>query len=501
MQVKGKGSGARSLDWLLRKTERNVTLGMDDIRKGNELELTVEKLTFGGKAMARLNGFVVFIDQAVPGQKVRARITRKKRQYAEALAVEVLSQSPLYVEPFCRHFGVCGGCRWQNLPYEEQLRWKREHVLECLTHLAGVKEAMAEATVASPQSQYYRNKMEYTFSSRRWLSPEEIAATDVQYSRSFALGLHARGGFNKVFNLDECYLESPQSVEILRQARQWCQNSGLSAYNTLDHQGFWRFLVIREGKRTAQTLLHLVTAAHAQQDMMVDGLAQHLLERFPQITTIVHSVSRKKAQVAVGDVSRVVMGPGFIEEVLGSRRFQISAHSFFQTNPLAAEKLYESIARLAELSGRETVWDLYCGTGSIALFIASQVQRVVGFEVVEEAVADAYKNCQLNGVDNCVFRAGDLKDSIKEARKLALLGPAPEVVVTDPPRSGMHPKVVQALRELAPKRIIAVSCNPSTLARDLGFFLDQYEIRHIQPFDLFPHTPHIECVVKLDKKA
>lgn len=474
---------------------------MEEIRKGNELDLTVEKLTFGGKAMARVNGFVVFIEQAVPGQKLRVRITRKKRQYAEAQTVAVLSQSPLHVEPFCRHFGICGGCRWQNLPYEEQLHWKRTHVLECLAHLEGVQEALAESTVASPQTQYYRNKMEFTFSSRRWLSPQEIAATEVRYSRSFALGLHARGAFNKVFNLDECYLESPQSVAILRETRQWCRDSGLAAYNTLDHQGFWRFLVIREGKRTAQTLLHIITAGHAEQDKVVDDLAQHLLDRFPQITTIVHSVSRKKAQVAVGDASRVVMGPGFIEEIVGNLRFQISAHSFFQTNPQAAEKLYESIAGLAELSGRETVWDLYCGTGSIAIGLAARVQRVVGFEVVEEAVVDAYRNCQVNGIENCFFRTGDLKDSIKEARTRTSLGPPPEVVVTDPPRSGMHPRVVQAIQELAPKRIIAVSCNPSTLARDLNFFLDQYEIRDIQPFDLFPHTPHIECVVKLDRKT
>lgn len=477
-----------------------MTIKMQDIRKGSELELTVEKLSFGGKAIARINGFVVFVDHALPGQQLRVRITRKKRQYAEAQVVAVLAQAPEFVEPFCMHFGVCGGCQWQDLPYAQQLYWKRLHVLECLTHLAGVGEAMVEATLPSPQTQYYRNKMEFTFSDRRWLSPQEIAAKDVQYSKSFALGLHARGAFNKVFDLQDCYLESPQSVAILREVRDWCRNSELPAYNTRDHQGFWRFLVIREGKQTNQTLLHLITAEHPRQEAVVNELAQRLVDLFPNITTIVHSVSQKKAQVAIGDLSRVVMGPGYIEEHLGNLRFQISAHSFFQTNPHGAEKLYEVIGRFAEFTGQETVWDLYCGTGSIALFIAQQVRRVVGFEVVEEAVADAYKNCQLNDIDNCLFRTGDLKDVIKEVRGSARPGGVPDVIITDPPRAGMHPTVVKAIQELAPQRIIAVSCNPSTLARDLSFFLDQYEIRDIQPFDLFPHTPHIECVVKLDKK-
>lgn len=472
------------------------------IRKGTELELSVQKLAFGGKAMGYVDGFVVFVEHALPGQRVKVRITRKKRQYAEAYVVDLISQSSLYAEPFCPHFDYCGGCKWQDLPYEEQIRWKRLHVEECLTHLTGSTTCPVEVqpTFPAPRTIYYRNKMEYTFAGRRWLLPEEIAQKEVEHSKSFALGLHVAKSFNKVFNVETCFLESPESVEILREVRGWCQASGLAAYSTENHQGFWRFLVIREGKRTAQTLVHILTAPHKDEEKVVDGLAEHLVARVPQITTIVHSVSQKKAQVAVGDRSRVIMGPGFIEERLGDLRFQISAHSFFQTNPLAAEKLYEAVLALGAFSGTETVWDLYCGAGSIALFIASHVGRVVGFEVVEEAVEDAYKNCQLNGIENCTFRVGDLKDVIKDARNSVQTGGEPDVVITDPPRAGMHPKVVQVLQEVAPKRIITVSCNPSTLARDLGMLLDQYEIQSVQPFDLFPHTPHIECVVRLDKK-
>ena len=469
-------------------------------RKGAEVELNVEKLAFGGKAVARTDGFVVFLDHAVPGDRVQARITRRKSNFAEAYVLNVLSPSPGRCEPFCPHFGYCGGCLWQDIPYEEQLRWKRQHVLECLQHVAGVSEATVEPVVPSPVTQYYRNKMEFTFAGRRWLSPQEIASAEVRYDKDFALGLHVRGFFDKVFNVESCFLESPQAVEILKTVREWAIRSGLPPYNIRTHEGFWRFLVIREGKHTGQTLLHLITTPREGYQRAVDSLTDHLLQRFPDLTTVVHSVSGKKAQVAVGDESRVVMGPGFIEEELGGLRFRISAHSFFQTNPLAAEGLYETVRRWAGFEGYETVWDLYCGTGSIALVVAPHVRQVVGFEVVEEAVQDAYVNCGLNGIENSLFRSGDLKDVIRAALAPGGFGGVPDVVITDPPRSGMHPHVVKAMLEAAPKTIIAVSCNPATLSRDLSILLERYAIEAIQPFDLFPHTPHIECVVKLTRR-
>jgi 23S rRNA (uracil1939-C5)-methyltransferase len=474
---------------------------MQEIRKGNEVELEIEKLAFGGKAIAKEAGYVIFVEHALPGQRVKVRITRKRRQYAEGFVVDLIAQSPVHAEPFCPHFGHCGGCHWQDLPYEHQLHWKREHVLECLKHLAGVDEANVEPTYPSPHTRYYRNKMEYTFSERRWLSPREIALKDVQYGKSFALGLHVRGCFDKVFDVEECFLQSPRSVEILKEVRRWSRESNLPAYSTKSHEGFWRFLVVREGKFSDQTMVHLLTTDRGDYRNVVQSLAAHLPDRFPFITTFVHSLSLKKAQVAFGDSSMNIFGPGFIEEQLGGLRFRISANSFFQTNPYGALKLYETVADFAELTGGETVWDLYCGTGSIALFIASRADKVVGFEVVEDAVNDAYGNCELNGVKNCSFRAGDLRDAIKEACGTLQSGSKPDVVITDPPRSGMHPDVTDALLQLAPKRIIMVSCNPSTLARDLGVLFDRYEILKIQPFDLFPHTPHIECVVKLERKA
>ncbi|NLI34546.1 MAG: 23S rRNA (uracil(1939)-C(5))-methyltransferase RlmD [Deltaproteobacteria bacterium] len=474
---------------------------MESIRKGQELEVTVEKLAFGGKAIARVNGFVVFLERALPGQRVTIQIHKKKSRHAEGRVLEVLSQPSAYVTPFCSHFGFCGGCRWQDLPYEDQLHWKREHVIECLTHLGGIKGNVVEYAVPSPLTTFYRNKMEFTFSDRRWLLPEEVERKDIRFRRDFALGLHVPGTFDKVFNVEECFLESAQSVEILREVRRWCAKSPLAPYSIKRQSGFWRFLVVREGKRTGQTLVHLITSGRDAFEDEVNALAEHILDRFPGITTFVHSLSLKKAQVATGDVTRVVTGPGFIEEILGRARFRISAHSFFQTNPYGAEKLYEAIADFGELTGRETVWDLYCGTGSIALFIAPLVRRVVGFEMVEEAVADAHANCTLNGIENCTFHAGDIKDLMRKAGdpSYCVYGRTPDLIIADPPRAGMHPHVVQAIMEIGPKSVIAVSCNPSTLTRDLALLLEKYEVERILPFDMFPHTPHIECVVKLNR--
>ncbi len=473
---------------------------MTEIRKGSEIEVQVEKLAFGGSALGYLNGLVVFLDHGIPGQLVRARITRKKPQYVEASPVEVLRQSPHYRDPFCPHFSVCGGCRWQDIDYETQLLWKRSHVADCLERISGIEDTRTAPVIASPDQRFYRNKMEYTFSPRRWLSPLEIAAKDTVYDKSLALGLHIRGFYDKVFNVESCFLQSEASVELVRFVRKWCAESGIAAYSTRNHQGYWRFLVVREGKRTGESLAHLITAGIPEYAPRVDQLGREIASRFPWLTSFVHSVSSKKAQVAFGDSSRVLFGPGAITERLGNLRYSISAHSFFQTNPLAAEGLYETVLRFAEFTGKETVWDLYCGTGSISLFVAPRVRRVVGYEVIEEAISDAYDNGRRNGIENCTFKAGDLKDTL--GKDVESLSPheVPDVVITDPPRSGMHPKVLKTLLELAPERIVAVSCNPATLARDLCLLAEQYEIRKVQPFDLFPHTPHIECVVQLERR-
>jgi 23S rRNA (uracil1939-C5)-methyltransferase len=456
---------------------------------GAEVELNIDKLAFGGKALGRVDGLVVFVDHAVPGQRVRVRITRKKSQFAEARVVKVLAQPPAYTPPFCQHFGVCGGCQWQDIAYEEQLAWKRLQVQECLKHLAGLTPGDIPLPIASPERREYRNKMEFTFAPRPWQS-QGVAC---------ALGLHVGDSPDRIFDLKTCFLQSPQSTAIVQEVRRWTRLSAIPAYNLRTHRGFWRFLVVRESKRTGQTLVNLITTDQGD-PAVVEALAAHLVASFPAITTLVHSCSLKKAQVASGETSRTLWGPGYIEERLGDLVLRISAQSFFQTNTAAAESLYRTISRLGEFTGQETVWDLYCGTGSIALAVAAQVKQVVGFELVPEAIKDAYVNCRLNGMDNCRFEAGDLKRRMREILTNTIRLPRPEVVITDPPRSGMHPEIVTALKELAPQRIIYVSCNPATLARDLALLQEQYDVLAIQPFDLFPYTAHIECVVRLDRR-
>ena len=472
---------------------------MDKIVKGTEVELQVEKLAFGGKAVAKVEGLVVFLDHAVPGQTVKARITRKKRNYAEARVIQTLAQSPDYRPPVCPHFGVCGGCYWQDISYGAQLFWKRAHVVECLGHIAGAGDAEVAPIIASPETLGYRNKMEFTFSDRRWLPAEELHR-EFGAQSLFTLGLHVKGLYDKVCNIDSCVLQSEETSAIMREVRQWTAESGIPAYSTRTHQGFWRFLVIREAKSTGQILVHLITSASQRSDRIVDRLSEHLRSKFPQVATFVHSVNDKKSQVAIGDSSRNLFGPGFIEERLGERseklRFRISANSFFQTNTLGAQNLYETVNRLAAFEGTEKVWDLYCGTGSIGLYIASRVKSVVGIELVEDAVRDALENCRINNIGNCSFLAGDLKDTIGKAAETG----RPDVVIVDPPRAGMHPKVVKALLEILPERIIAVSCNPASLARDAALLIEAYKLEKVQPIDLFPHTPHVECVIRLDRK-
>ncbi len=413
---------------------------MGKIAKGTELDLFVEKLAFGGKGVARLDGFVVFFDRAVPGQTVRARIVKKKRNYAEARVIDVISQSPHYTPPACAHFGTCGGCTWQDIAYDVQIYWKRRHVIECLDHIAGVGEAGVEPIVASPQQYYYRNKMEFTFSDRRWLLPEEMERGGQTPEDLFALGLHVRGFFDKVFNIEDCRLQSPLCVAIVKEVRDWAKKSALPAYSIRTHDGFWRFLVIREGKKTGQTLVHLITSTDPRAEDVAGALSGHLVSMFPEITTFIHSLSDKKSQVAAGDSSRVLFGTGCIEEKLANLRFRISAHSFFQTNSLGAEKLYDKVLELGGFDGSENVWDLYCGTGTIAIYLASRVKQVVGIELVEEAVRDAAENCRINDIRNCSFLSGDLKDVIKKARRgVARCGGHRPAARGDAPQSDKSP--------------------------------------------------------------
>lgn len=469
------------------------------IKKGAELELRVESLAFGGRGVCRLNGFVIFVEDALPGQKVQARIFRKRKGYAEARALQMLEPSSEEVLPRCAHFGECGGCRCQNLDYAAQLKYKQQQVTESLERIGGFQTVEVRPTLSSPDLYYYRNKMEFSFGDQRWLSHQEIERNAITKPRDFALGLHVRGRYDKILDLDECHLQSARSVELLHFVRRFALGSGWPPYTTRGHTGFWRHLVIREGKQTGETMVNLVTADVPQAFPAVEELGREIAANFPDVTTAVHNINRKKAQVAAGDEERVLFGPGYIKEKIGDGLFRISANSFFQTNTRAGEALYQQVRELGAFSGHETVYDLYAGAGIISIIIADQVKRVVGFELVEEAIADAVRNCELNGVTNCAFVQGDLKDALVPAEARRQWGP-PDAMIFDPPRAGLHEKVLRAVLKLGPQRIVYVSCNPTTFARDVkGLCEGPYRLDVVQPVDMFPHTAHIEVVSRLTR--
>jgi len=468
------------------------------LKKGSEIDLEIESLAFGGQGIARVDGFVVFVQDALPGQRVRARLIRKRGGYGEGRVLQVLRQSADFVEPRCRHFDDCGGCILQNYSYAAQLEAKRRQVAETLQHLGGFSEPPIPPPIPSPDIFYYRNKMEFSFSPQRWITRAEVRGKTLVAPKDFALGLHVRDRYDKILAVEECHLQSDWSNQVLAAVRSFTEKHPLRPYTTRDHSGFWRFVVLREGKHTAERMVNLVTAEHPLGREEVAKLADILRQQFPDITTIVHNLNRKKAQIAFGDEEIVLHGPGYIREGIGDYIFRISANSFFQTNTLAAERLYKKVEEYATLSGRETVYDLYCGAGTISIYVSKFANRVVGFEMVPQAIRDAGINCRLNGVSNCAFIEGDLKDELAQVKPIIMRWGKPDVVVVDPPRSGMHPKVVGKLLELSPQRIVYVSCNPATFARDAKeLFAASYQLEKVQPVDMFPHTAHIELVSRL----
>ncbi len=471
------------------------------MKKGQELELEIESLAFGAEGVGRADGLAVFVRGALPKQRVRVRIFKKRKSFAKARLLEVLQQSPDAVEAVCEHFEDCGGCALQHLDYEKQLEAKTSQVRETLERIGQFTDPVVFPAIGSPKRFFYRNKMEFTFGRKRWI-PQAEADTDAEIAKiDFALGLHTPGRFDKILAVNACHLQSELSNRILRAISEHVQKSEFAPYSTEDHKGFWRFLVIREGKNTAQTMVNLVTAPNRNGSAEeVAVLAQTLVAKFPEITTFVQTINRLKAQVATGQDTIALQGPGFIEEKLGDFRFRVSPESFFQTNTVGGEVLYQVAEAFAELSGDETLYDLYCGAGSIGIFLSKKIQKLVGVEIVPSAIADARENAALNGLTNAHFIAGDLKDEIEDSEKLIAEHGEPDVIVLDPPRAGLHPKVVDRAAAFDAPKIVYVSCNPATFARDAQLFSEAgYRLAKSQPVDMFPHTPHIEVVSLLVK--
>lgn len=462
------------------------------MQKGDEVVLTIESLAGEGKTVARQDGMVFFVENAVPGDTVRARVWKLQKKHTEARAMEILTPSPLRVEPQCKHFGVCGGCKWQNLSYESQLLFKHRQVVDAFTRVGGFENPDVRSVLGCEEQYFYRNKMEFTFSNFRWLTNEEMQRKE-EIGNEVALGLHIPQRWDKVLNLEECWLQSELSARIVNTVREVCKVWNLSVYSSDTETGYLRHLVIREGKRTGQVMVNLVTTTDWQESMQ--NMTNLLVKHFPEITTVVNNITSRRSMVAFGEQEKIHYGPGYITERIGDCTFQVSANSFFQTNTLQAERLYNVARDLADLKPSDIMYDLYSGTGTIAIYLSHDVERVIGIEIVASAIADAERNAELNKISNCYFLQGDLKDRLTKESDWLKDHPRPTVVIADPPRSGMHTKVVEQIIKLSPERIVYVSCNPATQARDAKLLADGgYLLRVIQPVDMFPHTDHIEAV-------
>ena len=457
--------------------------------------VTIERVAAEGKALAHVDGMVVFVDFAVPGDVVDIQVFKKKKNYMEGFVKRMVQPSKDRLEPFCEHFGTCGGCRWQPLPYKMQLEAKRTQVEDQLVRIGHLEVPAIRPTLPSQRTQFYRNKLEFSASARRWVlqgeDPDQIPQCD-----RMGLGFHVGKFFDKVLDIKECHLQPEPSNAIRLFIKQFCVENGYEFYNIRENHGFFRNIFVRTTEKGEVMLI----VCFAKEDReRREALLDAVSARFPQITSLWYVVN-EKLNDSIADLSPVLYkGEEAIFEEMEGLRFKIGPKSFYQTNSLQAERLYGVARDFAVLTGNEVVYDLYTGTGTIAQFVSRQASRVIGIEYVPEAIEDAKCNAKANGITNCEFFAGDMKDVLNEAF-IAQHG-RPDVIILDPPRAGIHPDVARVILEAAPKRMVYVSCNPASQARDLAILCRDYEITAVQPVDMFPHTMHVENVVALQRKA
>ena len=462
------------------------------IKKGVELEIEVQSLAYGGMGLAKVDDFVVFVKNGIPGQRVLVLIYKKKKGFAEARIIKVLKQSPLAAEARCDHYWICS--KLQTLSYEEQLKEKEKQVVDAFQRIGGFTDFTINGVRSAENKYNYRNKMEFTFSPHRWILESEPEGVD----SSFALGLHIPGRYDKILDIDTCHIQPDIGNKILGITREVClKNLDLKPYDPKTNIGFLRYLMLRFGVKTNQLMVNIVTAYDDINKL--SPLIDTLLKEVPEITSMVNNVNTRKADVAFGEFENLIFGNSFIEEKIGNLKFEISANSFFQTNTYQGKVLYDEVLKIAGLNGDEIVYDLYCGTGSIALYLASKAKEVYGFEVIRSSLENAEKNSLINGIDNVHFLKANL-DTFFKSGQLPRRIPKPNVIVVDPPRAGMHPDMSGYLHKLKAEKVIYVSCNPTTQARDVKILNDNdYKIKNAVIVDMFPHTPHIETVMLLSK--
>lgn len=453
--------------------------------------IEIESVAAEGKALAHVDGQVLFVEFAVPGDIVDVRVTKKKKNYMEGYSVRLVSPSPHRLKPFCPHFGICGGCRWQPLPYEMQLEAKRQQVWDQLVRIGHLEVPEIAPALPSDNIQYYRNKLEFTFSSKRWIysdeNPEELSPAEL-----CGLGFHVGKFFDKVLDIEDCHLQREPSNAIRLFIKKYAVSHGLEFFNIRENTGFIRNMFIRT---TDTGDLMLIVCFFSEDESLRRGLLDAVIEAFPEISSVYYVINRKLNDSISDQECILYHGNDAIYEQMEGLRFRIGPKSFYQTNSAQALKLYTVARDFAELSGRETVYDLYTGTGTIAQFVSGRAAKVIGIEYVPEAIEDARINARNNGVDNCEFFAGDMKDVLTE--DFMTEHGRPDVIILDPPRAGIHPDVAEVILKAAPEKIVYVSCNPASQARDLAILSKKYEITAVQPVDMFPHTQHVENVCAL----
>lgn len=460
-------------------------------------DILITDVAAEGKAIAKVDNLVIFVPYVVPGDVVDLQIKRKKHSYAEAEAIALKKPSELRAQPFCKHFGVCGGCKWQCLPYEEQLRFKQKQVWDNLTRIGKIELPEMMPILGSKHVARYRNKLEFGFSNKKWLTSEQVAS-GVQFDCMDAVGFHIPGAFDKILDIEECHLMDDINNRLRNGIRAYALAHGLTFFDLRQQTGLLRNMMLRTSATGEIMLLMQFCMRGADDEAQAKALLEHLHATFPEVTSLLY-VNNTKCNDTIGDLDvQTFAGTPFIYETMEGLRFKVGPKSFYQTNTEQAYELYKVARNFAALTGDELVYDLYTGTGTIANFVARQARQVVGIEYVPEAIEDAKVNAALNGLDNTLFYAGDMKD-ILTTGFIERHG-KPDVIITDPPRAGMHADVVNAILFAAPRRIVYVSCNPATQARDLALLDADYRVTKVQPVDMFPQTHHVENVVCLERR-
>ena len=459
--------------------------------------VTITDVAAEGKALARVNDMVVFVPFVVPGDVVDLKIRKKKHSYCEAEVARFVKYSETRAEPVCQHFGVCGGCKWQNLPYEEQLRAKQQQVFDQLSRISHVQLPEFNPIMGSQLTLHYRNKLEFGCSNKRWLTREQVASGET-FDTMNAIGFHITGAFDKILPIEKCWLMDDLQNRIRNEIRDYALANGITFFDLRQQVGLLRDVMIRNSDTGEWMVLVQFHFESEGDQQTAEALLSHLGEQFPQITSLLW-VDNQKCNDTFGDLPvQVFKGNDHIFEVMEDLKFKVGPKSFYQTNTLQAYHLYDVARQFANLNGNEIVYDLYTGTGTIANFVARKAKKVVGVEYVPEAIEDAKVNSELNGIDNTTFYAGDMKDILND--DFIAENGQPDVIITDPPRAGMHADVIDTIVRANPKRIVYVSCNPATQARDLIALDNNYEVKAVQPVDMFPHTPHVENVVLLERR-